>query len=346
MNPERMKAAELAALGRIAIREVPVPDVKAGDVLLKTLAVGLCGTDVKAYRRGHPFFQPPCVLGHEVVGQVVSMASQGLGIVPGMRVACAPYTECGVCATCFRGLGELCNTKDFISGALQEYIRVPGSMVDKAIVPVPAALDDATATLFEPLACAMNGIERAHVAHGDTVLVIGGGPMGALLALLARARGGRVLVSEINGARRQCLKQLGLAVIDPADAPLPEALEEVFGAPNAERVLVAVGSRPVAATAMDLTSSGGIVLLFGGLPKGELVSLNPYDIHYREVSVVGSFGYRLAHFRSAAQWAAEHVRELERLITGVVLFPAVADAFDAAERGDGMKIVVRFADAK
>lgn len=346
MKPERMKAAELAALGRIAIREVPVPDVEAGDVLLKTLAVGLCGTDVKAYRRGHPFFQPPCVLGHEVVGVVVSVASQVVGIAPGMRLACAPYAECGICAICRRGLGELCNNKDFISGALQEYIRVPGNMVGRAIVPVPAALDDATATLFEPLACAMNGIERARVARGGTVLVIGGGPMGALLALLARARENRVLVSEINGIRRRRLEQLGLAAVDPTNVPLSEALETAFGAPNAEKVLVAVGHRHVAETAVGLTAPGGSVLLFGGLPKGEVMSVDPYDIHYREVSVVGSFGYRLAHFRSAAAWAAEHAGELKQLITAVTSFLCVGDAFAAAERGDEMKIVVGFADAQ
>lgn len=337
-----MRVAELVELGRIEMRTVPIPAVGAGEILLATRAVGLCGTDVKAFRRGHPYFRPPCVLGHELVGVVHELGPDVSLFSVGDRVVCAPYVECGGCATCKQGRGELCEFKAFVSGALQEYVLVPADVVRRGTFRIPDGISDDVATLAEPLACAVNGIERAGVEQGDSVLVVGGGPMGALLALLTRTITPRVLVSEIAPPRAARLRSLGLAVAEPALTPLDVALVASFGAPNADRVLIAVGDREGAEAAIARTAPGGTALVFGGLAKGERLAVDAFAVHYLEVSVVGSFGFRLEHFRAAVAWMAEHPHALDGVVTASVSFRDAASAFARAGEPNALKTVIRF----
>lgn len=337
-----MQIAELVELGKIETRSASIPTIAAGEVLLATRAVGLCGTDVKAYRRGHPYFPPPCVLGHELVGIVREAGAGVQAFCVGDRVVCAPYVECGGCATCRQGVGELCPHKAFVSGALQEYVRVPADVVRRGTFLVPNEISDDVATLAEPLACAVNGIERADVRRGDSVLVVGGGPMGVLLALLAKAITPRVLVSEIAAPRAARLRKLGLAVADPAETSMGDALATAFGVPTADRVLIAVGVRDVAEAAIAWTAPGGTALLFGGLAKGDRLSVDAFAVHYLEVSLVGSFGFRLEHFQTAVRWMAEHPHALDGVVTAAVPFRDVASAFARAGEPDALKTVIRF----
>jgi L-iditol 2-dehydrogenase len=340
-----MRIAELVELGRVALRTAPIPSPGPDEARLRVRAVGLCGTDVKAYRRGHPYFKPPCVLGHEVVGVVDAVGDDVRGLVMGERVVCAPYVECGGCPICLRGVGELCQHKAFVAGALQEYLIVPHDVIARGTFKIPGGMSDDVATLVEPLACAMNGIERACVRSGDRVLVVGGGPMGALLALVARTLSPYVLVSEVNPARSEHLRRLGLSVVNPSEAPLSEALSRAFSAPEADRVLIAVGDRGVAEDAIGLTAAGGTALLFGGLPKGERLALDAFAIHYREVGIVGSFGFQVRHFRSAVEWMEQHPGALDGVVTASVPFADAARAFAEAAQPDGLKTVIRFEEA-
>ena len=344
-SQNEMKIVELVELGRVETRTAPVPVPGPGEARLRVRAVGLCGTDVKAYRRGHPYFKPPCVLGHEVVGAIDAVDDAVRGLAVGERVVCAPYAECGGCPICRRGVGELCEHKAFIAGALQEYLILPADILARGTFRVAGAMSDAVATLAEPLACAMNGIERAGVRRGDRVLVVGGGPMGALLAIVARTLSPHVLVSEVNPARSEHLRRLGLSVVNPSETPLSEALSRAFSVPEADRVLIAVGDRGVAEDAIGLTAAGGTALLFGGLPKGERLSLDAFAIHYREVGVVGSFGFQVRHFRNAVEWMEQHPGALDGVVTASVPFAEAARAFVEAAQPDGLKTVIRFEEA-
>jgi L-iditol 2-dehydrogenase len=345
LTDREMRVAELVELGRIEVRRAPIPAPGPGAARLRVRAVGLCGTDVKAFRRGHPYFKPPCVLGHEVVGVIDAVGDGVRTPAVGDRIVCAPYAECGGCPTCRRGVGELCEHKSFVAGALQEYLILPADILARGTFRIADGISDEVATLAEPLACAMNGIERAGVCPGDRVLVVGGGPMGALLAVVARTLTPSVLVSEVNPARSAHLRQLGLAVVDPAAAPLGEALGAAFGAPEADRILIAVGDRRVAEDAIGWAAPGGTALLFGGLPKGERLSVDAFAIHYREVTIAGSFGFQIRHFRDAVAWIGDHPGALEGIVTASVPLGDAARAFAQAERPDGLKTVIRFGEA-
>jgi L-iditol 2-dehydrogenase len=339
---KEMRIAELVELGRVALRVAPVPLPGPDEARLRVRAVGLCGTDIKAFRRGHPYFPPPCILGHEVVGVVDAVGDDVRGLVVGERVVCAPYVECGACSICLRGVGELCLHKAFVAGALQEYLILSSDIIARGTFTIPDGMSDDVATLAEPLACAMNGIERACVRSGDRVLVVGGGPMGALLALVARTLTSRVLIAEVSSARIEHLLRLGLSPVNPVEMPLGEALTSAFGAPEADRVLIAVGDRAVAEEAIGWTASGGTALLFGGLPKGERLASDAFAIHYREVTIAGSFGFQGRHFRDAVAWMGQHPGVLDGVVTASVPFADAAGAFARAAEPDALKTVIRF----
>jgi len=337
-----MKIAELIKIGKIAYRDVPAPEPGPGEVLVKTCAVGLCGTDVKAYFNGHPYFSPPCVLGHEFAGTVAKVGEGVAQFAVGHRIVAAPYVECGKCELCRRGLGELCPDKAFIDGAFKEFILLPRSIVEQATFRLSAKVDFPTGSLAEPLACAFNGIEKAEINTGDRVLVIGAGPMGVMLALLAKSQGADVIVSEISPERLAAARKLELDALSPGNNGLAGQLKEHWGRVDADRVLVAVGSRPVFEDGFNLAATGGRVLLFGGLPKGEKVCVDAFKVHYREISLVGSFGFNLRQFKQAAAWLNEHPSLAKRLITYTVPFSEIARAFDLAKEAKELKIVVEF----
>jgi len=337
-----MKIAELIEIGKIAYRDVPVPEPGPGEALVKTCAVGLCGTDVKAYFKGHPYFSPPTVLGHEFTGIVAKVGEGVTQFAVGDRVVAAPYVECGKCALCRRGLGELCPDKAFINGAFREFILLHRSIVERATFRLNAKVDFATGSLAEPLACAFNGIEKEEINPGDRTLVIGAGPMGVMLALLAKAQGADVIVSEISPERLAAARKLGLDALPPGDNGLVGQLKEHWGRVDADRVLVAVGSRSVFEDGFNLAASGGRVLLFGGLPKEEKVCVDAFRVHYREISLVGSFGFNLQQFKQAVAWLNEHPSLAKRLITYTVPFSEIARAFDLAKEAKELKIVVEF----
>ena len=342
--PASMQIAELTEIGKIEYRQIPVPQAGPGEIVIKTRAVGLCGTDLKAFVRGHPYFKPPCVLGHEFAGTIAEVGTGVEAFAVGEAVVAAPYVECGQCDLCLRDLGELCKHKAFISGALQEYILVPREIVNAATVRLPQGVDFVTGSLAEPLACVVNGIEKASIESRDSVLVVGGGPMGALLAQMARSITLRVAVSEIAPTRISALRNLDLTVIDPSLRDTSQHLEEQFKASQADKVLIAVGLRAVAEEALAWAAPGGTVLLFGGLPKDERLTIDPFAVHYQEVSIVGSFGYRLDHFRTAMAWLNENSEEAARLVTHTVPFEEVEEGFEIARRGDGLKTVVVFGE--
>jgi len=342
--PSSMQIAELTEIGKIVYRQGPVPHAGPGEILIKTRAVGLCGTDVKAFLRGHPYFKPPCVLGHEFTGTVAEVGEGVETFAVGEAVVAAPYVECGQCDVCLRDLGELCKHKAFVSGALQEYILIPREIVNAATYRLPPGVDFIAGSLAEPLACVVNGIEKASIESRDSVLVVGGGPMGALLAQMARSITLRVAVSEISPARISALRQLNLTVVDPSRKDTSQQLEDHFETPQADKVLIAVGLRTVAEEALTWVAPGGTALLFGGLPKDESLTIDPFAVHYQEVSIVGSFGYRLDHFRTAISWLSEHSAEAARLVTHTVPFEQVESGFGIAQRGDGLKTVVLFGE--
>jgi L-iditol 2-dehydrogenase len=281
--------------GDLRLEELPRPQPRAdGDVLVQIEVALTDGTDLKAYRRGHPVLlgPPPSPFGHEFCGVDVST---------GRRVVAANSAPCGTCDPCKRGQETLCeNLLPLLNGSYAEFILVPERIARLNLLQVPPGMPAELAAMVEPLACCLHGVEAAGVRAGDTVAVIGLGPIGLMLcACIADAGGWPVGV----GSRRE-----------------RQALAPVFGAETgtgegADVVIEAAGTTDAWELGLRLVRPGGTMLAFGGLPRDARPEIDPYRIHYEEVTLKGAFHHTPRHVRAALAFLGSGAYPFERLLT-------------------------------
>ncbi len=342
-----MKAAILYAPNDMQLAAADDPVLLPGDLILRVRAATICGTDIRVYRgRKTAGIRYPSVIGHEFSGEIV--ASDGSAAhLPGMRVGVCPAISCGHCAQCLRGLENLCPDLQAIGyeidGAFAEYIRIPARAVELGNVHVlPDNVTDAEAALVEPLACVLNGQNKVRLQQGDSVVILGAGPIGALHVKLARLRGAsRVIVSEPNVARRAAALQAGAdVVIDPNAGDLRAAVRSETRGQGADVVICAIGIPALAAQAVGLAAKGGRVSLFAGFTKGETGALDINAIHYDELRVTGSFGLSRRDYADALNMVADGRINLRDMVTHRYGLHDIAAAFVMAESGAAMKVAI------
>ena len=290
--------------GDLRLEDVPRPEPQAdGDVLVQVEVALTDGTDAKAFRRGHPVLlgPPPSPFGHELCG--VDVAS-------GRRVVAPNSAPCGDCAPCRRGQETLCESLlPLLNGAYAEYIVVPARIARRSLLPVPTGLAPEVAAMLEPLACCLHGVETASLAPGDTVAIVGLGPIGLMLCACARDAGATPVGVGGRASRRELAPLFGAA---PGDGE------------GADVVIEAAGTVEAWERALTLVRPGGTVLAFGGLPRDVRVTVDPYRIHYEEVTVRGAFHHTPRHVRAALAFLASGAWPFERLVTHRVGLDGVA----------------------
>mgnify|MGYP001822648345 CR=1 FL=1 len=334
------RQAYVPEVGHIEYRDVEVGEPGPGEVLLEPARIGICGSDVHVFKGEHPIVQPPLVQGHEVSGTVLEVGPRVTGLAPGDLVTIEPAIGCGSCSRCEAGLIAQCSNLDFIGGNLEgpaasRYLAPAAQLV--RLRPT-TSLDDAA--LAEPLATAVHAVRRAGEVHGQHVLVTGGGPIGALIALVAREAGAReVVVSDPSAGRREILDGLGLATFDPS-SDATDMGEAAFGG---REVAVAFECSGVAAglDACIQTVARGrtivIVAVYAEPPRTDMIAVQD-----RELNVHGSLMYTWADFREAARLIDEGALPLGALTTHHVPFDRFADGYaliDDASAG-AMKVLV------
>ncbi|MBI5877306.1 MAG: alcohol dehydrogenase catalytic domain-containing protein [Chloroflexi bacterium] len=329
---------------RVEIGDLPRPAIGDGEVLVQMRACGICATDIKTYVRGHPLITAGAVLGHEMSGVIAE--SQADGWRAGERVVVAPYVPCGVCRFCRRGQHSLCSDLFGASvepGGFSEYVRAPGRIVRDGLIRIPAHMDFAAATLAEPLACCYHGLEALSLQPGDSVLIIGDGPMGLLQASAARAMGATlVVVAGLTPERLQAAESLADHVINVAERDLGDAVKALSAGAGMDHVMVSVGAVAVAEQAMGLVRRGGTINLFGGLPGGSRMNVDPNRIHYDEVRLLGTFGFAPTHFRHALDALAGGAVDAQKFITRRIALDGVEGALADGAQYQGIKTVVEF----
>ena len=260
----------------LRVEEARTPEVEPGDVLLRVLSASICGTDLRILHGQHRMFPAGTVRipGHEMVGEVVQAGSGVNGLEPGQRVFAAPNWGCGTCRQCVSGANNLCASYSAIGvtqdGAFAEYVLIPAAAMRQGnLMPISEAVDPAVAALVEPFACVLRGQNALGIRPGETVLVIGAGPIGLMHVALARLRGaGLVIVSEPNQARREQAAAMGADhVIDPSSQDLEEAVRGQSGREGADAVIVAAPTHTGQEAALRAAAIGGRINFFGGLPK-------------------------------------------------------------------------------
>jgi threonine dehydrogenase-like Zn-dependent dehydrogenase len=332
-----MRALVLADWWKLTVDEVPEPELTADGVLIEVLATGICGSDIHGFTGENGRRRHGQVMGHETVGRVRGVGADVPAdvVVVGDTVTVNPVLWCGRCAQCAAGREQSCPDKQVIgvapelSSAFAERLAVPARNVVRLIEGMPVE----HGALVEPLAVGYHALVRGHCGPDDTVLVIGGGPIGQACALAAMRLGAaRVVVSEPAAARRSLNARLGAEVVDPgAEEDLPAAVSAALG-DDPTLVVDAVGSSRTMASTFACAPLGATVVLVGmGSPTLELPA---YEISTKERSVVGSFCYSAAEFRATAAWAASAHDALEVLIEGRTDLDGGPASFTALASGD------------
>ena len=334
----------------LRIADLERPSASDGEMVIDMVAVGICGTDLKIARGEHRFFPPGTVRvpGHEVVGRVRENRSACNDLKVGDLVAVAPNVACGTCNSCRRGHPNLCEQYEAIgltfNGGLAESMLLPSRAVEQGnAIPVPAHMDPLDAVLMEPLAAVLRGLRAIDFTAGDSLVVIGAGPIGLIAVKLARQLGAaKIIVSQTSTARRELARTFGADnTVDPRSEDIGEAVRRHTGGAGADCVLVATPIPEVFRSSFELAAVGGRINFFAGLPsgKGETV-LDANLVHYRELTVTGSTANSTEDCVAALDILAEHAEDYRQLITHIVPLVRAAEAFETAATGTALKVVV------
>jgi len=338
-----MLSAVYKGINKIGIEERDIPEISQDEILLKVKSAAICGTDIKTFFKGHPLFNPPCVLGHEFSGIIAQVGRNITRFSKGERVVCAPYIECGNCDNCKNKLGEICAYKSFAEGAFSEYIKIPAKIVEKGTIPLNSKISFEVATLVEPLACSLNGIQRLKFKVKDKkILVIGGGPMGLLVSLALKQLSCDPVISEISEERLEFAKKLGIKVISSKETDLDKFVKNYTNSRGMDAVIVALAIPQIVEEAFSYVKEGGVVEIFGGLPKDSVLKINPFLIHYKEINLVGNFGFSSKHFKDAYEMISSSPELFEKLITKRYELKDIKKAFYDIYEKKGIKAVINF----
>jgi L-iditol 2-dehydrogenase len=344
-----MRAAVFHGPGDLRVGDVPYPSISVDGLLLRIAACGLCGSDVRTFRHGARNIDKPVVLGHELSGTIVELGTALGDFYEGQRVAVAPAIPCGHCRYCRCGIETMCERLRSIGyqfdGGLAEFMIVPASAVRAGCVnTLPDGVSFEEAALAEPLACVINAQELLGVRDGDSVVVIGTGPVGCLHAALAKVHGAaKVMAVDLRPDRLAMAPMFGADVLIDGSRENVRArvLEETEGA-GASVVIVAAPSHRAQEEAITLAGRRGRINFFGGLPKtNPMISLDANAVHYGELTIVGSYGSRPAHNRHALALVASGQVPIRRLIGLELPLERVHEGLLAVEEGRAMKVVVR-----
>ncbi len=345
---ETMKALIVKAPQKYYIEDLPVPDIPAGGLLLKVLACGLCGSDLRTLRSGHHRVQLPFTIGHEICGEVVQTGKEYTGTWQiGDILAVSPLVYCGECIFCHNGDLELCTGYKEIAqawpGGFADYMTLPKEAIERGTIQkVPDNIEPVHATLVEPLSSCINAQEKGNTGPGDTVVISGAGPIGTLHLELSKARGvSTTIVIDVVEERLEMIKEYSPDYVINASTDNP--VEEVKKLTRNYGADVIITANPVPETqvqAVEMAKKGGRILLFGGLPPEKATpGINTNLIHYNALQVIGTTIFAPRHNRMALEHIAAGRIDAEKFISHVFPLEKFSESAELALQGKVRKLV-------
>lgn len=327
-----MKAALLYGVKDLRVEDVAVPKVGAGEVLVRVKGATTCGTDLKIFQRGYveKIIKLPTIFGHEWAGEVVEVGEGLEWPRNGMRVRAGNSAPCLHCAMCQKGKYNLCENMIWLWGAYAEYVKVPARMVLVNTQEIPSRTSYLEAAITEPLACVLHGVEEAEVKLGDSVAIIGAGPIGLLHLLTVKKMGAKkTIVIDLVDERLNVAANLGAdETINGGREDVVEKVRQSTAGYGADVVIEAIGLPATWEQALKLVKKGGIVLEFGGCPPGSEIKVNAEQVHYGELTVRGAFHTTPLHFRRALDFIASKTIDVRPLITREMRLEDIGKAFE------------------
>jgi len=303
VRKSQMMAAVLYGKEHLQVEPVAVPEIDRGDILVRVQVALTCGTDVKVFQRGYHarMIVLPAVFGHELAGDVVAAGKDVTKFSLGQRVVAANSAPCEACYFCERDQQNLCEDLLFNNGAYAEYIRIPSRIVERNTYEIPGHVSYQDAALVEPLACVLRGLEETGMHAGDTIAIIGLGPIGLMFVRLAKVYGARVIAIGRRKTQLDRAAAMGAEeLICTAHVPKPAGtVRQLTGGRGSDIAIEAVGNPETWHWAVDMVRRGGTVNFFGGCPNESRVSLDTSLLHYSEITCKASFHHTPAHIRKA-----------------------------------------------
>ena len=299
-----MKAAVLYGKEDLRLERVAMPQTGPGELVVRVGAALTCGTDLKVYRRGYHamMLKPPIPFGHEVAGVVAEVGAGVTKFREGDRVVALNSAPCDVCFFCMRGQQNLCEDLLFNNGAYAEFLRIPARIVEKNTLLVPDEVPLEHAALTEPLACVVRGLEESGAKAGDTMVVIGAGPIGLMFMHVAELAGVRVIAVVKREDQIEAARVFGaseVVQVGAVDNVVEATRARTPGARGADVVIEAVATPATWEWAVDMVRKGGVVNFFGGPPSGTKVQLDTNRLHYGDITLKASFHHTPTTCRTA-----------------------------------------------
>jgi len=343
-----LKAAVLEALDRMVVKEVPTPRIDDGSVLVRVKSCAVCGSDIRIYHHGNSRVNPPQILGHEMAGEVVEVGKNVTKFNVGDRVAIGADVPCGECVFCEAGIGNNCQINYAMgyqfAGGFAEYVLLNRIVVSYGPVhKIPDHVTYDEAALAEPLGCVLNSLELSNIRLGDSVVLIGAGPIGCMIIEVARKMGAtKIIVVQRSRPRLELARKFGadVYICSNEEDSVARVLEETGGL-GADVVITANPSPEAQVNAIKMAKNRARVNFFGGLPKDRsLVTLDTNIIHYKELFVHGSHGALPIHHQRAVELIAAGAINMKNYISHKFSLDDIHEAFSAAEGHVGMRVVV------
>ena len=347
--PLKMRAGVYRGAGQVATETVPVPEIHEGEVLIRVAACGICGTDLKKIQHG--FVKPPQIFGHEVAGTIAAVGEGVRHWKEGDRVVSFHHVPCGACFYCDRRFFSQCAAYKKVGltagfepngGGFAEYVRAMPWIVERGMVKIPADVSFEEATFVEPVNTCLKAVEKARVQAGESVVIIGQGPIGLLLMLLARRAGARVFATDPMAERRTVSESLGgAATFDPRRCSAAEEVRKLTSGRGADVVLVAVPIAAALPEALATARPGGRVLLFAQNDPHMKIEFPAAEIGVEEKEILGSYSAALDRQEESARLVFSRALPVSALITHRFSLEEFGTALSLAARpNNSLKILV------
>jgi 2-desacetyl-2-hydroxyethyl bacteriochlorophyllide A dehydrogenase len=335
-----LKAVSYQSQNTIEVVDHPIPEISTGHVLIKVICAGICGTDLAIVAGKHPRATPPLVMGHEFAGTVVDLpldASAHIQI--GDRVTANPLLACGTCYVCRAGQPHVCRNLKLIGidtdGAFAEYVLVRA----EAVMKLPPHLSAVEGALLEPLAVCVHATRMSRLQIGDTVVITGAGPIGLLMALVARAAGAaKIIVTELAPARLAMAREFGFTVLDAADSDLVEQVLALTNDRGGDIIFEATGQPSVTPYLLELVKIRGQIVQVGVFKQP--VPLDLRTLNFHEVDLIGARVYTTADFERSISLVADRRIDLKSVPVRRVPLAEATGGFQTAQAGEALKVIL------
>ncbi len=338
-----MLANLLLKPGTLKLEEVSIPKPAKGEILVRVKAALTCGTDLKAFMRGHPMIPMPTVFGHEFSG-IVEQAGRGVKkFSRGSEIMAVHSAPCDRCYFCRKKLFNLCEKimETKVLGAFAEFILLPKHIVKHNVFLKPEALSFAEAAFLEPLSCVVHSINSAGISRGDTVVIIGAGPIGLLHLMVLKTKGLKIVVVEKRSNRIKKARELKAdCVVNPEKDDVIERVMKYTGNNGADTVFECTGVPDVWESSVWMLRKGGTAVLFGGCRQGSQVTYDAGRIHYDEITLKGAFHFTPGDVVQAYKLLVNGKIKVKGLVSGEYPLHKLKTVFDRLAAGKGIKYAI------